>query len=373
MPSHRRAPAPRLHLSVAVAIVLFVAGCLPASLGPTPTPAPPTPTVTPEPTPSPSPTVATPTPVPAPAWIEHTVARGESLLSIGRRYETSGRSIAYWNRDTYPSLDPESEDYAPDQIQAGWILRLLPGEEYVPDDDEGPASPTPRASLVIPPAPTPGTSSSLLVSNGARGGNAVALTFDMGGRLEPAVAIVEWLVANDVPATIFPTGRTASETAEGRRVLALVAANPALLTLGNHSWDHPNFTELSAAQIRDQLRRTEDVVADATGRSTAPFFRPPYGAHDRSARDAVGAAGWSYTVMWDVDTIDWREVKDGGPTAEDIRSKVISRSEGGSIVLMHLGGWHTLEALPGLVDGLRAKGLEPVTLHRLLGVDPRAG
>jgi peptidoglycan/xylan/chitin deacetylase (PgdA/CDA1 family) len=371
MPS--RGPWPPFALPALLLSLLLVAACLPATLGPTPSPSPtesPSPTASPAPTPSP--TAPAPVGTPVPGWIEHVVAPGESLLSIGRRYDTTGRSIAYWNRATYPSLDPENEEYAPDRIQVGWVLRVLPGEEYDPDAEETPTpGPTPAPTLVIPPAPTPGTSSSRLVSNGARGGNAVALTFDMGGRLEPAVDIMRWLIDNNVPATIFPTGKSASATAEGRAVLALIAANPGLITVANHSWDHPDFTTLSAAQMADQLARTEAVISDATGRSSAPFFRPPYGAQNKAVLDGVGAAGYDYTVMWDVDTIDWRPVADGGPTAEGIRSKVLSRAEGGSIVLMHLGGWNTLEALPGLVQGLRERGLVPVTLHRLLGVDPR--
>jgi peptidoglycan/xylan/chitin deacetylase (PgdA/CDA1 family) len=378
MPSRGSRPFALPALPALLMSLVLVAGCLPTTLGPTPSPAPtesPGPTGTSAPTASPTP--AGPTPAPTTGWVEHVVAPGESLLSIGRRYETTGRSIAYWNRATYPTLDPESDGYAPDQIQAGWVLRVLPGEEYDPDSEETPPAaptPSPRATIDIPPAPTPaGSTSSALVSNGARGGNAVALTFDMGGRLDPAVDIMRWLIDNNVPATIFPTGKSASTTSEGRAVLALIAANPGLLTVANHSWDHPNFTELSASQMADQLRRTEAVIAEATGRSSMPFFRPPYGAQNKAVLDGVGAAGYPYTVMWDIDTIDWRPVADGGPTAEGIRSKVLSRAEGGSIVLMHLGGWNTLEALPGLVQGLRERGLVPVTLHRLLGVEPRGG
>ena len=70
--------------------------------------------------------------------------------------------------------------------------------------------------------------------------------------------------------------------------------------------------------------------------------------------------------MWDIDTIDWRPTSDGGPTALEIEAKVLSRVQGGSIVLMHLGGYNTRAALPAIVDGLRAKGLEPVTLTELV-------
>ena len=352
------------------ALAVVLAACLPTTVRPTPSGAgPATPGATPSATAAPSPTrTPVPTPTPGPTFLVHTVTAGETLLGIGRRYGTSGRSIAYWNRDTYPTLDPDAPGYDPNRIEVGWTLRILPGQEYVPPDETPRPSVTPQPSLAIPPAPTPGEGTSVVVSNGGRGGNAVALTFDIGGRLDPALDIVDWLIEHSIPATIFPTGRTAAETAVGQAVMARIAAHPDLFVVGNHTWDHPDITTLSDAEIVDQLQRTEAVIEAATGRGSKPLFRPPFGAHDRASRDAVGGAGWGYTVMWDVDTIDWKPVEEGGPTAQDITGRVLSRAEGGSIVLMHLGGWHTLDALPGIVDGLRRRGLEPVTLRRLLGL-----
>jgi peptidoglycan/xylan/chitin deacetylase (PgdA/CDA1 family) len=69
--------------------------------------------------------------------------------------------------------------------------------------------------------------------------------------------------------------------------------------------------------------------------------------------------------MWDVDTIDWKAEADGGPSAADIITKIGAKVTGGSIVLMHLGGWNTLEALPGILDALEADGLHSVTLGEM--------
>jgi peptidoglycan/xylan/chitin deacetylase (PgdA/CDA1 family) len=300
------------------------------------------------------------------------VKTGDTLTSIARAHQTSPRSIAYWNRDRYPSLDPESEGYDPNRIGVGWTLILIPGAEYDPGDDRspspGPATPFPTVPTVtVPPTVSPSAGPSTVVSHGARDSPKVALTFDMGGRLDPAVEIMDWLTANGVKATIFPTGLSATTTDPGLLVLARVRDHPGLFDLGNHSWDHPNFTELSAAEMADQLARTENAIAPIVGRTTRPWFRPPYGAWTAAVREGVGQAGWSYTVMWDIDTIDWRPTSEGGPTATDIVAKVLSRAEGGSIVLMHLGGWNTLEALPGILTGIKERGLEPVTLSELFG------
>ena len=233
------------------------------------------------------------------------------------------------------------------------------------------ARPTPTVRPTPPPTPRPtGAPASVLVRHGSRTGNEVALTFDMGGRVGDALPIVNWLVEHDVHATIFMTGAIADSpnTDAGRRVLAIIDANPNLFTLGNHSYTHRDFRKLTAAEIRDELRRTEAALAPYCGQDPRPFFRPPSGGYDAAALAAIGAAGYRYTVLWDVDTIDWRPIVNDppGPTADQIVAKVLGNAQAGSIVLMHLGGYETLEALPRVVQGLRDAGFHLVTLDELL-------
>jgi LysM domain len=117
-------------------LAMLAAGCLPPAVRPTPTP-PPTATPAPTPPPTPVPTPPPPTPTPAPTFETWTVRPGDSLVSIARRFGTDGRSIAYWNRQAYPSLDPESAEYNPDRLQVGWVLRVLRGGAYLPPEDDG--------------------------------------------------------------------------------------------------------------------------------------------------------------------------------------------------------------------------------------------
>lgn len=180
----------------------------------------------------------------------------------------------------------------------------------------------------------------------------------MGGRVDPALDIMKWLVENQVKATIFMTGAMAENpnTEAGRQVLAIVDANRGLFEIGNHSYSHPDFRTLTAAEMRDELARTEAAVATYTGASMRPLFRPPFGGVDADVLAAVGPAGYPYAIMWDVDTIDWRPEADGGPTAAEMVAKVVANAQGGSIVLMHLGGYNTFEALPAIAAGLRDRG-----------------
>jgi peptidoglycan/xylan/chitin deacetylase (PgdA/CDA1 family) len=198
----------------------------------------------------------------------------------------------------------------------------------------------------------------------------VALTFDMGGRVGDAISIMSWLVANDVHASVFMTGAMADNpnTDAGRRVLGIVDAHPDLFTLGNHSYTHRDFRTLTRAEILDELRRTEDAISPYCSQRLRPFFRPPSGGYDADVLAAVGAAGYPFSVTWDVDTIDWRPIANDppGPTADEIVAKVLAHAQGGSIVLMHLGGYETFDALPRVVAGLRDRGFELVTLDELL-------
>jgi nucleoid-associated protein YgaU len=117
-------------------IALVASACLPAAVRPTPTPVP-TPTPSPTPPPTPSPTPGPPTPTPAPTFEVYTVKRGDTLVEIAKRFKTDGRSIAYWNREEYPTLDPESSRYEPDDIKVGWTLKVLRGGAYAPPEDDG--------------------------------------------------------------------------------------------------------------------------------------------------------------------------------------------------------------------------------------------
>jgi peptidoglycan/xylan/chitin deacetylase (PgdA/CDA1 family) len=325
---------------------------------------------------APLPSFVRPTPSPNPTFTTYVVRTGDSLNSIAKQFGTTAPSVAWWNRGTYPSLDPESNAYDPNRLEVGWRLVLIPNTVV---DDNNPPTPSPGPSTSpAPSAPPPSAGSptwapaaaAIVISHGKRTVKNIALTFDMGGRLDPAVDIVQWLIDHDVHATLFPTGKSGTQTAIGKAAMQLAATRPDLFDFGNHSWDHPDFTTLTAAQMATQLKRTEDALKPIIG-TTKPWFRPPFGASNAAVRAGVGAAGWKYSVIWDVDTIDWRPVNNpggpAGPTTAEIVAKIRNNAQGGSIVLMHLGGWNTLDALPGILDACGDLGLQPVTLTEMLG------
>ena len=211
-------------------------------------------------------------------------------------------------------------------------------------------------------------------------GHAVALTLDMGGRLDPGIEILDFLIANGVCATIFPTGAM-TQTPEGQRVMAVIEAHPELFEIGNHTMHHCNLVAGGGGSptaapcagitpdadfVRSELTDAAAILAPLMGQQPVPYWRPPYGATNQSVRDAAASVGYTKTIMWDVDTIDWKPIADGGPSAEQIATKVVSRAVDGSIVLMHLGGYETLDAMEIMVPALRERGFLLTTVSDLL-------
>ena len=313
-----------------------------------------------------------PTPTPAPTFATWLVRPGDTLIALAEHLETTPESLAYWNRARYPSLDPDSPAYRPNRIEVGWQLTYLPGTvvdpENLPSASGQPAGPGAAASPG--PFPTlPPDGGAALVARGPAGSDAVALTFDYGGGAGAgpggAAAIVQWLSANGVPATVFVAPIAAGDP-EGTAVLARLGVASSL-PAGSLAAGLLARTD-DAGRLADALRAGDAALRPTLGRPTTPWLRPAAETPGPEALLAAGTAGWTWAIRWDVDPGDGLAPGDGGPIATDIVTRVVARAQGGSIVRLQLGGARTLDALPGILDGLAGAGLRIVSLDELLGL-----
>jgi peptidoglycan/xylan/chitin deacetylase (PgdA/CDA1 family) len=175
----------------------------------------------------------------------------------------------------------------------------------------------------------------------------VALTFDDGPDVYTP-QILEVLRAYNVRATFFIMGKKAA--AHPALVRAVVAGGH---LAENHSWDHPHMADLDAAAVRRQLADTTTAIMRA-GAPRPRLFRPPFGNTD-GVVDAQARALGLRVVRWSVDTNDWR-----GRRPADIAATVLAQAVPGSVVLLHDGVANsaaTIQALPAIITGLRARGL----------------
>jgi peptidoglycan/xylan/chitin deacetylase (PgdA/CDA1 family) len=200
------------------------------------------------------------------------------------------------------------------------------------------------------------------VDHGPRTGNRIALTFDACtttreshpyDRRIPAI-----LRSLHVPATLFVGGGWAHRE---RAELADLARDP-LFEIANHSFHHPHLTRLSDEDIRSELARAEDEIASVSGRRPT-LFRAPYGEVDGRVVRVASSLGLT-TVEYDLPSGD----PDARVSTRRLVDWVVGSARPGSIVVMHMNHprFHTAEALPEIVAGLRSRGFELVTVGRLL-------
>jgi peptidoglycan/xylan/chitin deacetylase (PgdA/CDA1 family) len=193
------------------------------------------------------------------------------------------------------------------------------------------------------------------VSSGARSSGAVALTFDDGYDRSACARIGRTLRAHGARGTFFINGvNLRSAPGAWRRILRGQA-------VGNHSWSHLDLTRHDDSTVRAQILRNELVHERILGRPMSKLLRPPYGAEDVRVRRIAGALGYRRTVLWSVDTGDWR-------SSASVRS-IIDRAIGapqGSIILMHCGPAETPLALPAIIRHYQARGIELAGLASVL-------
>lgn len=184
----------------------------------------------------------------------------------------------------------------------------------------------------------------------------VALTFDDGPG-DQTDRLLAALREKGVRATFFTIGKNVKarpdlvkkEAAEGHSV-------------GNHSWDHPQLTKLTPEELRKQLKNTSNSIVEA-GAPAPVLMRPPYGSSNADVLKAIGENGMAET-RWDVDTEDWKN-KNAAVTTQ----RALAGARPGSVILMHDIHASSVDAVPGLIDQLKAKGYTLVTVPQLMGDD----
>lgn len=133
----------------------------------------------------------------------------------------------------------------------------------------------------------------------------------------------------------------------------------------NHSYSHPVLSRLSADRIGSEITRTSALTEQQTGRRPT-YVRPPYGAHNQRVREVIQSLGMEM-ALWTIDPYDWQ----GSATASRTASRILSHLHNDAIILIHEVP-ATLAALPAVLEGIRSRGYDVVTLHELLTGRPAA-
>jgi peptidoglycan/xylan/chitin deacetylase (PgdA/CDA1 family) len=198
------------------------------------------------------------------------------------------------------------------------------------------------------------------VTSGGPTGDEVALTFDDGPG-PYTLRLVAELHKLKVHATFFVIGDQEQYFSEGT-----VAEVDAGDVIGDHTETHPMMAQLST---HDQYNELFEQMAqvEVVGAKRPRLFRPPYGSFDATTFKELHHLRL-LMILWSVDTQDYTR-----PGTATIVQRALAGAKPGAIILMHDGGGdrsETIAALPAIVAGLRRRGLQPVTVPRLLMDDP---
>ena len=211
--------------------------------------------------------------------------------------------------------------------------------------------------LAIHPGPSGCTHHLVFARKGSSPGRVLALSFD--DTPSPYTeGIVRTLLRYHANATFFVIG---NRTYGHESLLRAMVGDG--MELGNHSYTHPRDLATEAEGASRQLETANAAIQRASGFRPC-LFRPSYGVLTPDLVQRAKLAGLT-TAKWSVDPADWTH-----PGVGLIRERVLAAAQPGSIVVMHDNietRGQTLKALPGILEGLRVRGLHTVTISELLG------
>jgi peptidoglycan/xylan/chitin deacetylase (PgdA/CDA1 family) len=206
-------------------------------------------------------------------------------------------------------------------------------------------------------APVACTHHLVFARNGSSARRMVALSFD-DTPSKYTEEIVRTLLRYHAAATFFVIGNRIPGNAPLLREMLEHG-----MELGNHSYSHPRDMATEAQRASQQIERANAAIEQATGLRPC-LFRPPYGVLTPDLVQRARVLGLT-TAKWTVDPGDWLH-----PGVGAIRERALAAAGPGAIVILHDNTethGQTLAALPGIITGLQARGLQLVTISQLLG------
>ncbi|MCS7064413.1 MAG: polysaccharide deacetylase family protein [Methylacidiphilales bacterium] len=194
------------------------------------------------------------------------------------------------------------------------------------------------------------------VNSGPGYGRRIALTFDDGPCPGVTDVILRALERRNIQATFFMIGRRVQAAPSlGREVVA------AGHEVGNHTLNHVPLSQYNSQRVYYEIARCQDIIEDQL-RVSPHWFRPPYGAFRRN-QGPIALSRYLGIAFWNVDPQDWRR-----PGVSKIINTVVSKTEPGSIILLHDIHEQTAEAVEPLLDELMDLEFTFTTMTRFLGL-----
>ncbi|MFI6150791.1 polysaccharide deacetylase family protein [Streptomyces sp. NPDC051109] len=198
----------------------------------------------------------------------------------------------------------------------------------------------------------------------------VAVTFNAAWNDAGLDSVLDELARRHAPATFFLTGDFADRHPQVVRRIAAAGHG-----LGNHSYSHPSFQDLTAAGRRDEVLAADRALRRAgAGGALTPYFRFPYRETSPAHITELNALGFA-DIEFTTDTNGWMGTE-GGMTVDRAVTRALDALRPGAIVQMHVGaregGSEVLDAqaLPRILEAIGSRGYRLIDLRTLLTTSP---
>lgn len=192
-------------------------------------------------------------------------------------------------------------------------------------------------------------------------GNKIAWTVDDGASAEVVQAYAVFARDTGTRLTFFINGIYPGWEAALPVLAPLVASGQ--VQIANHTYSHAGLTQLSDAQIQDELMVNHERIQQLFGVDARPWYRPPFGWRDERTDAAAAAVGYTTPTMW------YGSLGDSGLLAPEVMlSEANKWLNAETIILGHANAPTVTGLFPQLLDILGSRGLETVTLNDVFRV-----
>lgn len=197
----------------------------------------------------------------------------------------------------------------------------------------------------------------VFIRNGSRDEKLIALTFDDGPHPKETNEILDVLNKYKVKATFFVVGKHCNWYSK-----PLIRAAKEGHEIGNHTFNHPDISNLSSNDIKEEIRLCEDAISKLTGKKPT-LFRPPFGSYNQSELGEIAKECGYKIVLWNtVDARDWKN-----PPPLQTSDIITNKAQNGDIILLHdYGTENTVKALDVIIPTMMDKGYKFVTVSELI-------
>ncbi len=185
----------------------------------------------------------------------------------------------------------------------------------------------------------------------------IAMTFDDGPSPTLTPRLLDILKEKGVKATFFVIGQNVLQAPQ---IVARAAQEGH--EIGNHSWSHPAFTKISTQRVEEEIEKTSQAIFQAIGKKPT-LLRPPYGAMNARLGRMIEKNDQLTIIFWSVDPLDWKS-----PGPKIVAQRLIAGAKPGAILLSHDIKAGTIQAIPTVIDELKSKGYQFVTVSELIAL-----